>query len=218
MAVEYYPGLWRWKHEADDTKRIADLKASFQRESLAMKHADPADYLRSLQITLTYFWDQQAHLGRLADLCRKTNQFNLALRRFSEAELFDLMNRPDACVASVQLSDRLSDSGIIAVIVAERSGNQLRVEELCISCRAIGRFLENDIVINALRRMSIWRCCEIVKFHVRKGERNQPALNWLNRLLEASSVGISEAETYTLPTAMLETILPLRDVVLKNGE
>jgi FkbH-like protein len=217
-AVEYYPGLWRWKQEADDAKRISDLKASVQRESLTMTYTDPAEYLRSLQVTLTSFWDQQSQLGRLADLCRKTNQFNLALRRFSEAELSDRMNRPDTCVASVQLSDRLSDSGIIAVIVAERSGKQLRVEELCISCRAMGRYLETDIVVHTLRQMSIWRNCESVEFRVRHGERNQPALDWLNRLLEVSSVTISDAQTYTLPTKVLETILPMEGITLNNGE
>lgn len=217
-TLEYYPGLWRWKQEADDAKRISDLKASAQRESVAMKLTDPTEYFRSLQVVLTYFWDQKPQLGRLSDLCGKTNQFNLALSRFSEAELFDRMNRPDSCVASVQLSDRLSDSGIIAVIVADLLGSQLRVEELCISCRAMGRHLENDIVLYALRQMSIWKNCKSVEFRVRQGERNQPALNWLNRLLEVSLVSSSDARTYTLPTKVLESILPMDGVILKNGE
>ncbi len=217
-AIEYYPGLWRWKQEADDAKRILDLKASVERDSIALTHSDPAEYLRSLQVTLSYFWDSRSQLGRLSDLCRKTNQFNLTLRRFSEAELFDRMSRHDTCVASVQLSDRLSDSGIIAVIVAERSGNYLLVEEVCVSCRALGRHLENDIIIHALRQMPIWADCESVKFRVLLGERNQPALDWLTRLLGVASLPLATARDCILSREVLENIPLMDGVILKNGE
>ncbi|MFB0934319.1 MAG: HAD-IIIC family phosphatase [Propionivibrio sp.] len=218
LAIEYYPGLWRWKQEADDAKRILDLKATTERDSLALIYNDPAEYLRSLKVTLSYFWDAQPQLGRLSDLCRKTNQFNLALRRFSEAELADRMKRADTCVASVQLSDRLSDSGIIAVIVAERSGSELRVEELCISCRAMGRHLENDIVIHALRRMPIWADCKNVVFRVRHGERNQPSLDWLNRLLKTSAFTLPSDESCAVTAEVLENLKPMQGIVLANGE
>ena len=59
------------------------------------------------------------------------------MRRFNQAEIADRLERKDACVTSVQLTDRLSDSGVIAAIVAERLGQQLMVEELCVSCRAL---------------------------------------------------------------------------------
>lgn len=217
-AIEYYPGLWRWKQEADDAKRILDLKASAERDSLAMTHTDPAEYLRSLQVTLSYFWDSHHLLGRLSDLCRKTNQFNLALRRFNETEISDRMNRPDASVAGVQLSDRLSDSGVIALIVAERSGTQLIVEELCISCRAIGRQLENDIILYALRQMPIWEGCKNVVFRVRYGERNQPALDWLNHLLKASTAVLQNEQTGPIPADVIEKIPPLKGIVITKGE
>ena len=183
QVVHYYPGLWRWKIESDDTKRINDLKASVERESLVESIVDPVEYLRSLQVTLSYHYDPKAQLTRLADLCNKTNQFNLALRRFNQVELTDRLKRGDACVASVQLYDRLSDSGIIAVIVAERQGAQLLVEELCVSCRAMGRQLEDTIILIALQGMPIFAGCREVAFRIQHGPRNQPALDWLARLL-----------------------------------
>lgn len=217
-SLEYYPGLWRWKQEADDTKRIMDLKANVQREAIALSHTDPNEYLRSLQVTLTHFWNARQQLGRLSDLCRKTNQFNLSIRRFSEAELSDRMHRPDACVASVQLSDRLSDSGIIAVIVAERSGSHLIVEEVCISCRAMGRQLENDIILHALRQMPIWAGCKEVEFRVRYGERNQPAIDWLKNLFQKSPVSLQSDQTYSIPADELEKISPMQGIVRTKGE
>jgi FkbH-like protein len=182
-AVEYYPGLWRWKSGAEDSNRVHDLRANAERESLAKAITDTADYFRSLQVSLRYRFDPVDQLGRLADLCRKTNQFNLALRRFTEAEVADRLTYAQACVASVQLRDRLSDSGVIAVIVAERHGDDLVVEELCISCRAMGRHLEDSIVLAAVQRMPVFDGATSVRFRVRHGPRNQPALDWLTAVL-----------------------------------
>jgi FkbH-like protein len=200
-AVHFYPGLWRWKVESDDTKRIQDLKASGQREALAESVTDPSEYFRSLQVTLAYRHDPQEQLSRLADLCSKTNQFNLALRRFTQAEVAERLSRSDACVASVQLTDRLSDSGVIAVVVAERQGQQLVVEELCVSCRAMGRRLENTVILLALRDMPIFAGCREVAFRIRRGPRNQPALDWLARLLGLGEVPVPGL--YTLPAQRL---------------
>lgn len=217
-SIEYYPGLWRWKQEADDEKRILDLKASAERDSIALTHTDSSEYLLSLKVTLTHFWNARPQLGRLSDLCRKTNQFNLAIRRFSEAELFERMTRYDTCVASVHLSDRLSDSGVIAVIVAERSGSQLTVEELCISCRAMGRQLENDIILQAIRQMPIWAGCKVVEFRVRYGERNQPALDWLKHLVNTLGTTFKNDQNCSISSDELEKISPMQGILLIKGE
>jgi FkbH-like protein len=218
LAIEYYPGLWRWKQESDDAKRIQDLKASFERASLALTHTDPTEYLSSLRVTLTYFCDTRQQLGRLSDLCSKTNQFNLALRRFNEAELSERMNCLNACVASVQLSDRLSDSGIIAVIVAEREDDHLRIEELCISCRAMGRHLESDIIVHAMRQMPIWAGCRDVEFRVRHGERNKPALAWLAHLVNSLSITLPDSQAHIIPIEAFQNAPQMQGVFILNGE
>src|SRR5699024_1821602 len=108
-------------------------------------------------------YDSYADIPRLADLCRKTNQFNLALRRYTQAKLATFASRDDTCVAAVSLSDRLSDSGTIAALVAARENDKLLVNELCISCRALGRRIEDIIVISVLRNMKIFEGCHWVE-------------------------------------------------------
>ena len=214
QVVHFYPGLWRWKVGSDDTKRIQDMKANAERETLVGRVTDPAEYFRSLQVTLVYRQDPMEQLSRLADLCNKTNQFNLALRRFNQAEVAERLSRSDTCVASVQLTDCLSDSGIIAVIVVERHDEQLVVEELCVSCRAMGRQLEDTIILLALRDMPIFAGCREVAFRVQHGPRNQPALDWLAHLL-----GLSEAPApglYSLPVQQLSGFAAAEGVTLIN--
>jgi FkbH-like protein len=216
-AIEFYPGIWQWKQEADDSNRILDFKANAERDFLTLTHTDPTEYLQSLNVTLTFQMNVKSQLGRLSDLCRKTNQFNLSLRRLNEVALFDLMDRPDACVTSVHLSDRLSDSGIIAVIVAERLGDSIVVSELCISCRAIGRQLENSIILLALRRMPIWEGSTSIEFRFKVGERNQPAINWLNDLMKEMAISHKDLQSYTAPVNAIEQVSLIEGVVI-NGD
>ena len=211
-AIEYYPGLWRWKVEPDDTKRVQDMRANAEREKLLTEMNDPSDYFRSLQVTLTLRRNPLDQLSRLADLCGKTNQFNLAIRRFKQAEIAERLGRSDATVVSVQMKDRLSDSGVIAAIVAGRDGERLVIEELCISCRAMGRQLEDTVILEAIRDMPLFAGCREVVFHVQHGPRNQPALDWLTRLLRSDTR--PEPGLHAIPAERLQDFVPPEGVML----
>ncbi len=211
-AIEYYPGLWRWKVEADDAKRVEDMKANAERAELLTEAVSPSEYFRNLQVTLCLRLDARDQLGRLADLCAKTNQFNLAMRRFNQAELAERMQRQDACVASVQLKDRLSDSGVIAVIVGQLEGSRLVIEELCISCRAMGRYVEETLIVTAIRAMPQFADCDEVVFQVQHGPRNQPALQWLAQLLQTGQR--PESEATPVPAQRLKAFMPPDGIAL----
>ena len=213
-VIEHYPGLWRWKVGADDTKRVQDLKANAERENLLKEIENQSDYFRSLQTKLNFRYDPIDQLGRLADLCNKTNQFNLSMRRLNQAQLAERMSRPNACVASVQMSDRLSDSGVIAAIVAERRGNLLMIEEACISCRAMGRELEDALILEAIRGMAVLDGCDRIIFRARSGPRNQPAFKWLSRL--ANNREVVEEGDYPVPIGRLVDFVPPDGIFLSK--
>ena len=212
-AVAFYPGLWRWKVTADDVKRNQDMKANALRESLLTEVTDPEEYLRNLQVALTFNHSPQEHLSRLADLCKKTNQFNLAMRRFSLSEITERYHSENAGVACVQLKDRLSDSGIIAVMVAELHDDVLVIEELCISCRALGRQLEDTLILWSIRQMPLFQRCQQVAFRVQHGPRNQPAIAWLAGHLEIAADAVPEGLNF-MPKHKLEQFTPVQSVQL----
>ncbi|WP_323018061.1 HAD-IIIC family phosphatase [Castellaniella sp.] len=208
-ALSYYPGLWRWSVSTDDALRVQDMKANVERDRLARTAEDAGQYFRELGIALTVRYDAAADLPRLAELCRKTNQFNLTLRRYNEADLAAFMARDDACAVAVLLSDRLSDSGTIAVLVAVRERDALVIEELCISCRALGRQLEDTIVLASLRGMRLFEGCRYVRFNFVEGPRNQPARDWLNGLVSrfggppgGGEIGVEQLTYFTPPSGV----------------
>jgi FkbH-like protein len=187
-ALKYFPGLTRLSVSADDARRVKDMKANAERDTLLRTAGGEEQYFRELGVTLTLRYDSAAEISRLADLCRKTNQFNLALCRYNQADLASFMDRDDACVAAISLSDRLSDSGTIAVLVAVREGDTLWVKELCLSCRALGRQLEDTIVLSAMRGMRLFEGCSQVLFDYTSGPRNQPARRWFDGLSDRLGV------------------------------
>jgi len=181
VALDHVAGLFRWSVTTEDRLRATDLRASTMREAVFRHAPSSEDYLRSLQVRLRYHVGQREHLTRIADLVAKTNQFNLSLNRMKEAEIARRLDERRTNVVAIDLTDRLSDSGIIAAVVGSRHGETVRVNELCISCRALGRRLEDSLLTRAILLLAGDEPTEAVVFDWRKGARNDPARQWLER-------------------------------------
>ena len=181
VALDHVAGLFRWSVTTEDRLRATDLRASTMRDAVFRHAPSSEDYLRSLQVRLRYHVGQREHLTRIADLVAKTNQFNLSLNRMKEAEIARRLDERRTNVVAIDLTDRLSDSGIIAAVVGSRHGETVRVNELCISCRALGRRLEDSLLTRAILLLAGDERTEAVVFDWRKGARNGPARQWLER-------------------------------------
>jgi FkbH-like protein len=181
-ALRWYPGLDKPVRGQADAVRVADLAAALRREGERRESADPAAYVRSLKLEITLAMDPERHLARLHELSMKTNQFNTTLRRISEGELARRMSDPDSRVVSAALRDRLSDSGIVCSLVCRREDERVAVDELAMSCRALGRSVETPLVLAALRRVVSELGSTAVVFPFTPGPRNDPVRTWLTEL------------------------------------
>jgi FkbH-like protein len=180
QAITWHPSLWHTGIGVTDELRLDDLKMSQTRQQTLSESRDIHEYLRSLQIQLTFEIDPIFQLQRLVELSRKTNQFNLNLRRLSEVELELAIRSPDYCVVSVALQDCLSDSGVIALIIGHYQEGWI-IEEVCISCRALGRQLEDLVVVRAIQIMQQRQASRLTIFNYCHAPRNKPALDWLEK-------------------------------------
>src|SRR4029077_3174928 len=89
------------------------------------------------------------------------------------------LEEPHHCTISVSMRDRFCESGIIGAIFAELDGNRLVVDEVCISCRALGRNVESPMIAMAIARVIDRHGLRDVTFRFREGPRNVPARMWL---------------------------------------
>ena len=180
-ALRYFPGLWAFAGSAEDELRVADLGANAEREdALAKVGDDLASYYRELGVRLTIRHGDQVPLQRMAELSGKTNQFNLAPQRYDESELRERLSEGSWQISSAALEDRLTDSGVIAIAVSQRQGARLIVREVCVSCRALGRQLEDVIVAHMLVSGPLFDGVAKVTFPFIDAPRNQPARAWLS--------------------------------------
>jgi FkbH-like protein len=176
-------GLFRFADAGADRLRAHDLRAETERRELQTQAADPNAYLAALAVELTFALDRPGDLARLAELSHKTNQFTTALARLTQVQLAERQADPSARVVSVHVKDKLADSGIVTMISARRQADgSTLVEDICVSCRALGRGLEDVMLRTALDRIATELNATELTLATTTGPRNAPARDWLTGL------------------------------------
>ncbi|MFA6316397.1 MAG: HAD-IIIC family phosphatase [Elusimicrobiota bacterium] len=87
-----------------------------------------------------------ANIKRVAQLFNKTNQLNLSTRRLSESQILDWASSPERTLLALSVSDRFGDMGLTGVIGLERSGKDMLVTDFILSCRIMGRRVEQAML------------------------------------------------------------------------
>ena len=181
--LSFYPGLMKFGTKAEDAIRSEDVKANAERQQL-QSTLSKDDYIRSLEMKLTFNVDVKEFAPRISELANKTNQFIFGYQRYNLPTVEKLMQDKDAAVISVILSDKLSDSGTIAVCVGKKQNDVLLVEECFVSCRALGRGIDDVIVLGMIKLAASELGTSKLEVTFKKGERNTPAENFVNTYLE----------------------------------
>jgi len=145
-AAGYFEGL---KITDEDRARGQLYQANAERERLKDTVTDMGSYLESLRMHLIAQPFDSVGLTRVTQLINKTNQFNLTTQRHTEAEVTALMRNPKVVTLQVRLLDRFGDNGIIAILVARASGAEAEIETWLMSCRVLGRNVE-EACLNVL--------------------------------------------------------------------
>lgn len=182
-VLEYYPGMFRSGSGYEDSIRSKDVMANQERDQLRESMSEE-EYLMSLKMKLLFSMDDVEQVKRLSELANKTNQFIFNYRRFSAGETMEYLDSPNRAVVAISLSDRLSDSGMIGACFATKWKDYISVDEIFVSCRALGRGIEDVIVLGAIQSLCEKLQTERVKICFQKGERNLPAQRFVEQYLK----------------------------------
>jgi FkbH-like protein len=158
--VRYISGLNLFEttaFSAEDVARSTLYKQESERREARRTFTDVNDYLRSLDMQIVVSRFEPHNIGRIAQLFLRSNQFNLTTHRYTEAECTQMMLDEEHCIPlSATLRDRFGDYGLISLVVAWSEGDTLRISDWLMSCRVLGRgveqFLMNRIVQLARQR------------------------------------------------------------------
>jgi FkbH-like protein len=135
----------------EDRQRAGMYKANAQRAAQLERIGNHDDYLRSLDMTLAIAPFDQPGRKRIAQLISKSNQFNLTTRRYSEPEVAALQANSDAVTVQARLTDMFGDNGMISAVICHKNGKQWEVDTWIMSCRVLGRRVEEAILQHLVR-------------------------------------------------------------------
>ncbi len=163
----------------DDQKKADQYRARSQFVTERGTATDVISFLKSTQPEPSVVPLTESNLKRAAQLCQKTNQFNLRAIRYNEAELKAIEQEGHVCFLT-QLKDRFGDHGIIAfAIVKTWPGRSYAfLDSFMISCRVLGRHLESWILNEAVRRAQEKGCKSLIGEFIHT-ERNDVSKNFL---------------------------------------
>jgi FkbH-like protein len=130
----------------EDRRRSSMYQTEVRRKQLQNESKTIEDYLGSLEMTVEIGHADGFTIPRIAQLTQKTNQFNLTTRRYSEEEIRDMAADLSTDIFQVSLKDRFDDNGIIAVAILRYENEAARIDTLLMSCRVIGRGVEQVIL------------------------------------------------------------------------
>ncbi len=126
----------------EDIARAAFYQEDLDRSSLASRALDHAEYLDALDMTAEIELFKPLYLERITQLTNKTNQFNLTTRRYTLAEMQDVLADSTAIGIYGRLSDRFGDNGLVSVVLGHIHQGIFDIELWLMSCRVIKRDLE----------------------------------------------------------------------------
>jgi FkbH-like protein len=136
-----------------DSERPAAYTAHVARKRARTVNLSLEDYIRSLEQTLSIEAVDDASLARAAQLCQRTNQFNLTSKRYTIAELEHLLSDADTELHTVAVRDRFGDSGITGLTILRFTDRErVEIDTFLLSCRVLGRAVEDAVLEFAARR------------------------------------------------------------------
>ncbi|MFD1802235.1 HAD-IIIC family phosphatase [Mixta tenebrionis] len=197
-----YPGLFKKGRTNEDSLRSLDSKANQVRQRI-IDNTSKEDFIKQMNIELDFLVNPVNEIYRISELSNKTNQFIFNYRRYTTAEIEEIMN--NNVIVAVSVKDKLSESGIVGVVILKNDlqNDWIDLDECFVSCRALGRGIDDIIVLGAIS-VGLKKLGKI-KLHskIAVGDRNLPAIQFFEKHL--SQFKSPSVFHYLIPSEIVKT-------------
>ena len=162
----------------EDRARTSMYVSERNRQSIRQSVGSNDDWLRRLGTSVTALPVNSSNISRVTQLFNKTNQLNLSTRRLSDQEIISWGDKETRSMMAISVSDQFGDMGLVGIISVEASNAEGRLIDFILSCRVMGRRVEETLIYLAVT--------ELVKLGAKNMEvvyqptdRNRPTLQVL---------------------------------------
>lgn len=141
--VRQLPFFARIEVTQADVQRAESYTAQRHRSELQANVSSFDDFLASLEQELVVEAVHPGSVGRAAQMCQRTNQFNLTTRRYTAGDIERILTEAEAELYTLAVRDRFGDSGITGLAILRYEGDTAEIDTFLLSCRVLGRKVED---------------------------------------------------------------------------
>ncbi|MEO6220978.1 MAG: HAD-IIIC family phosphatase, partial [Ginsengibacter sp.] len=164
----------------EDTQRNKRYQIEKERNAEQVKHTSFADFLESLSIKVNIRPLIDNDIERAVQLSVRTNQFNLNGIRKTQQEISKLIYQENSVNWIIEVSDRFGEYGIVGLVLANEIQNDLVVETFLLSCRVLGRNVE-DFILSEMQNYCFLHGSNTIKLLFMPTVKNKPFQEFLSR-------------------------------------
>jgi FkbH-like protein len=175
------PWFARIRTTEADRRRGESYRHQRERRAARASVASFEDFLASLEQQVSVERLRAGTLARAVQLCQRTNQFNLTTRRYTAADLERLAQRPDHELYTLSVRDRFGDSGITGLAILRVDGEEAAVDTLLLSCRVLGRRVEDALLAFLAQRAAARGATRLVGRYEPSAKNGQVARFYADR-------------------------------------
>ena len=137
-----------------------------------------ANYIN--KILEVFIEEEKFDLMRAEQLFLRTNQFNLSTRRLNRKQILSFKEDPNKFIKLFRVKDKFGDYGICGVYCAIINNEKLSITDLAISCRALGRGVE-DFLLKDIKDFSKKNNLDKIQFNYNQSEKNRPVFDFFSK-------------------------------------
>jgi len=163
----------------EDRARNAMYAVERQRSELRATTASLDEWLDTLGLVVRFERLAKDNLARATQLLNKSNQMNLRTRRLTENELSAWAAQTDHEAWVVHVADRFGDAGLTGFFGIACQGERATLEDYVLSCRVMGRRVEETMLWAAVRRAGARGARELVIAPIATS-KNKPCLEFFS--------------------------------------
>ncbi len=163
---------------SEDIKRGQMYSEQRERKDFEESVSNLDDFLEQLDIKIKMKKSTDFLIPRISQLTLKTNQFNLTTKRYQEEEIKNFTNNKKFLVGCAQVLDKFGDNGITGVYIINKQEKVWYIDTFLLSCRVMGRGVENGILSEILieaKKNNV----EEIRANFIPTQKNKPAENFL---------------------------------------
>lgn len=182
FAIDLWHRYFFVRNLIDEDLKKTQMYQENAKRSEALKYANNAEsFLRSLHTTIKIWQARQQDVERIAQLTQKTNQFNLTNKRYSVEDIETMLNSLQYKVFVAAVEDKFGDNGTIAVIILRMECNTVLMDSFLMSCRVMGRKIEEQLVGYIENKMRQGNYSELITSYF-PTPKNKPVQELFDRL------------------------------------